>query len=36
MNHDVIKDINRLKIKGLTSNDLDHVAPEWKNINYLS
>jgi len=25
MNHDVIKDISRLKLKGLTSNEIENV-----------
>jgi hypothetical protein len=36
MNHDVIKDISRLKLKGLISNEIENVIPEWKHINYIT
>lgn len=36
MNHDALKDVTRLKLKGLTSNELEQVEPEWKGISYTA
>jgi hypothetical protein len=36
MNHDVIKDISRLKLKGLESSEIENVSPEWKQIDYIN